>query len=142
MKVLHTLDIFYKGVQTSIEMCSILTTREHLEQQECTECNHCVHLSILQIQMCAKSRSNHTHSWKCCIHSTYFTKVCKHQCARNVQYFDNKRAPRATRCTECNHCVHLSILQIQMCAKSRSNHTDSWKCCIHFTYFTKVCKHQ
>ena len=79
MKVLHTLDIFYKGVQTPIEMCSILTTSEHYLQQECTECNHCVHLSILHIQMCAKSISNHTHSWKCCIHSTYFTKVCKHQ---------------------------------------------------------------
>ena len=62
MKVLHTLHIFYKGVQTSIEMSSILTTIEHLEQQECTECNHCIHPSILHIQMCAKSRSNHTHS--------------------------------------------------------------------------------
>ena len=79
MKVLHTLDIFYKGVQTPIQMGSILTTSEHQEQLECTECNHCVHLSILHIQMCAKSRSNHTHLWKCCIHSTYFTKVCKHQ---------------------------------------------------------------
>ena len=184
-------------------MCSILTTSEHYLQQECTECNHCVHLSILHIQMCAKSRSNHTHSWKCCIHSTYFTKVCKHQskcavfwqrqsticsknaqsvtiayifrfctfrcvpnpdliilthesaaytrhilqrCAntnRNVQYFDNVRALFAARMNRvCNHCVHLSILHIQMCAKSRSNHTHSWKCCIHSTYFTKVCKHQ
>ena len=79
MKVLHALDIFYKGVQTPIEMGSILTTSEHHAQLECTECNHCVYLSILHIQMCAKSRSNHTQSWKWCIHSTYFTKVCKHQ---------------------------------------------------------------
>ena len=207
MKVLHTLDIFYKGVQTPIEMCSILTTSEHYLQQECTECNHCVHLSILHIQMCAKSRSNHTHSWKCCIHSTYFTKVCKHQskcavfwqrqstiCSKNAQsvtiayifrfctfrcvpnpdliilthesaaytrHILQRCANKGVQtpiemcsilttsehylqqeCTECNHCVHLSILHIQMCAKSISNHTHSWKCCIHSTYFTKVCKHQ
>ena len=60
-------------------MGSILTTSEHQAQQECTECNHCVHLSILHIQMFANFRSNHTNSWKCCMHSTYFTKVCKHQ---------------------------------------------------------------
>ena len=156
MKVLHTLVIFYKGVQTplkmfnylttseqkrsknvqsvtiayifrfctfrcmsnpdliilthesaaytrhilqrcanTIEMCSILITSEHQAQQECTECNHCVHLSILHIQMHVKSWSNHTHSWKCCIHSSYFTKVCKHN--RNVQYFENVRAPSAAR---------------------------------------------
>ena len=44
MKMLHALDIFYKGVQTPIEMGSILTTLEHQAQQECTECNRCVHL--------------------------------------------------------------------------------------------------
>ena len=156
MKVLHTLDIFYKGVQTPIEMCSILTTSEHYLQQECTECNHCVHLSILHIQMCAKSISNHTHSWKCCIHSTYFTKVCKHQlkvCTRHIlqrcantnemcSILTTSEHYLQQECTECNHCVHLSILHIQMCAKSISNHTHSWKCCIHSTYFTKVCKHQ
>ena len=145
MKVQHTLVIFYKGVQTPLKMFNYLTTSEHQAQQECTECNHCVHLSILHIQMRVKSRSNHTHSWKCCIHSSYFTKVCKHN--RNVQYFENVRAPSAAfctfrwECTECNHCVHLSILHIQMSVKSRSNHTHSWKCSIHSSYFTKVCKH-
>ena len=75
----------YKGMQTSIEMCSILATSEHLVQQECTECNHCVHLSILHIQMCAKSRSNHTHTRKCCTHSTSLQRYANIN--RNVQYF-------------------------------------------------------
>ena len=141
MKVLHTLDIFYKGVQTPIEMCSILTTSEHYLQQECTECNHCVHLSILHIQMCAKSRSNHTHSWKCCIHSTYFTKVCKHQskCAvfwQRQSTICSKNAQSVTNAYTFRFCTFRCL------QKSRSNHTHSWKCCIHSTYFTKVCKHQ
>ena len=106
MKVLHALDIFYKGVQTPIQMGSILTTSEHQAQLECTECNHCVHLSILHIQMCAKSRSNHTHSWKCCIHSTYFTKVCKHQYKWAV-FLTTSEHQAQLECTECNHCVHL-----------------------------------
>ena len=141
MKVLHTLDIFYKGVQTPIQMGSILTTSEHQAQLECTECNHCVHLSILHIQMCAKFRSNHTNSWKCCMHSTYFYKGVQTPIEMGSILTTSEHQAQQ-ECTECNHCVHLSILHIQMCAKSRSNHTHSWKCCMHSTYFTKVCKHQ
>ena len=134
MKVLHALDIFYKGVQTPIQMGSILTTSEHQAQLECTECNHCVHLSILHIQMCAKSRSNHTNSWKCCMHSTYFTKVCKHQYKWAV-FWQRQSTKRSKN-------VQSVTIDIQMFANFRSNHTNSWKCCMHSTYFTKVCKHQ
>ena len=121
----------YKCMQTSIEMCSILTTKEHPEQQQCPECNHCVHLSILHIQMVTKSRSNHTHTYKCCIHLTSYKGM--QTSIEMCSILTTKEHPEQQQCPECNHCVHLSILHIQMGAKSRSNHTHTYKCCIHLT---------
>ena len=113
----------------SVEMCSILTTSEHQLQQECTECNHCVHLSILHIQMCAKSRS-----WSYSLMKVLHTLDIFYKGVQTpilVQYFDNVRAPIAARISECNIAYIFRFCSIQMCAKSRSNHTHSWKCCIH-----------
>ena len=113
-------------------MCSILTTSEHYLQQECTECNHCVHLSILHIQMCAKSRSNHTHSWKCCIHSTYFTKVCKHQskCAVFWQRQSMKGCIHSTYFTKvCKHqskCAVFWLRQSTICSKNAQSVTIAY----------------
>ena len=113
----------YKGMQTSIEMCSILATSEHLVQQECTECNHCVHLSILHIQ-CVPNPD--------LIILTHESAAYTRQVYKGMQTSIEMCSILATsehlvqqECTECNHCVHLSILHIQMYAKSRSNHTHS-----------------